>query len=183
MITTEKDIIARCQQGDTAAFRYVVERYQTMLFTLGLKMLGDEEEAKDIVQDTFLKAWEHIGQYDPDYALSTWLYTIASRLCMTRMKRMRRLAPLPEDEHVLRRYMNEMDGQRQLENSELAAIVRVLAEGLGAKQRVVFTLSHLEGLDNREIEERTGLNARQVKSNLYAARQIIRERLKRMGYE
>lgn len=183
MIPTEKDIIARCQQGDTTAFRYVVEQYQTMLLTLGLKMLGDEEEAKDIVQDTFLRAWEHIGQYDSRYAFSTWLYTIASRMCMTRMKRMRRIAPLPEDEQVLRRYMNEMDGQRQLENSELAAIVRVLAEGLGAKQRVVFTLSHLEGLDNQEIEERTGLNARQVKSNLYAARQIVKQRLKQLGYE
>ena len=102
---------------------------------------------------------------------------------MSRMKRMRRLAPLPEDEQVLRRYMNEMDGQRQFENSELAAIVRVLAEGLGAKQRTVFTLCHVEGLDNREIEERTGLNARQVKSNLYVARQIIKQRLKQMGYE
>ena len=183
MIPTEKEIIARCQQGDTTAFRYVVQQYQTMLLTLGLKMLGDEEEAKDVVQDTFLKAWEHIGRYDSRYAISTWLYTIALRLCMSRMKRMRRIAPLPDDEQVLRRYMNQMDGQRQLENSELAAIVRVLAEGLGAKQRTVFTLSHLEGLDNREIEERTGLNARQVKSNLYAARQIIRERLKRMGYE
>ena len=114
MIPTEKDIIARCQQGDTAAFRYVVEQYQTMLLTLGLKMLGDEEEAKDIVQDTFLRAWEHIGQYDSRYALSTWLYTMAARLCMSRLKRMRRIAPMPEDEQVLRRYMNEMDGQRQL---------------------------------------------------------------------
>ena len=183
MISTEKDIIARCQQGDTAAFRHVVEQYQTMLLTLGLKMLGDEEEAKDIVQDTFLKAWEHIGQYDPRYALSTWLYTIASRLCMSRMKRLRRIVPLPGDEQVLRRYMSDDNGQRQLENSELAAIVRVLADGLGAKQRTVFTLCHLEGLDNHEIEERTGLDARQVKSNLYAARKIIRERLKRMGYE
>lgn len=183
MMPTEKDIIARCQQGDTTAFRYVVEQYQTMLLTLGLKMLGDDEEAKDIVQDTFLRAWEHIGQYDSRYALSTWLYTMAARLCMSRLKRMRRVAPMPEDEQVLRHYMNEMDGQRQLENSELVAIVRVLAEGLGTKQRVVFTLSHLEGLNNQEIEERTGLDARQVKSNLYAARQIVKQRLKQLGYE
>ena len=183
MISTEKEIIAQCQQGDTAAFRYVVEQYQTMLLTLGLKMLGDEEEAKDVVQDTFLKAWERIGQYDSRYALSTWLYTIASRLCMSRMKRMRRIVPLPDDEQVLRCYMSDDNGQRQLENSELAAIVRVLAEGLGAKQRAVFTLCHLEGLDNGEIEKVTGLDARQVKSNLYAARQIVRERLKQLGYE
>ena len=183
MISTEKDIVAQCQQGDTAAFRYVVERYQTMLFTLGLKMLGDEEEAKDIVQDTFVKAWERIGQYDPKYSLSTWLYTIASRLCMSRMKRMLRMAPLPDDEQVLRRYMDDDNGLRQLENNELAAIVRALADGLGAKQRLVFTLSHLEGLDNQEIEERTGLSARQVKSNLYAARQIVKQRLKQLGYE
>lgn len=183
MVSTEKDIIARCQQGDTQAFRYVVQQYQQMLLTLGLKLLGDEEEAKDMVQDTFVKAWEHMGRYDSRYAFSTWLYTIASRLSLSRLKRMRRLEPLPDDERVLQRYMTDNDSQRQLENSELAAIERTLADGLGAKQRLVFTLCHLEGWDNSEIEQITGLDARQVKSNLYAARQIVKQRLKQMGYE
>ena len=183
MNPTEKDIIAQCQQGDTNAFRHLVQNYQQMIFSLGLKVLGDEEEAKDIVQDTFLSAWQNIRRYDSRYALSTWLYTIASRRCFLRLKQMKRLAPLPGDELVLHRCMVDDNCQRQLENSELAAIVRLLSDGLGTKQRLVFTLSHFEGLSNTEIEETTGLDAKQVKSNLYAARQIIKERLKHLGYE
>lgn len=182
MTTAEKDIITQCQQGDTQAFRQVVERYQAMLLTLGIKMLGDEEDAKDLVQDTFLRAWERIAKFDPRYSLSTWLYTIASRLCLDRIRH-QHLAPLPADEQVLRRYMTDDNAHRQLENNEIASLVRLLADQLGAKQRLVFTLSCLEGRDNQEIEQITGLSARQVKSNLYAARQTVKEQLKHLGYE
>lgn len=63
------------------------------------------------------------------------------------------------------------------------SIVRLLAEGLSAKQRLVFTLCQLEGLPSSEVEQITGMDARQVKSNLYVARQTIRKRLKELGYE
>ena len=90
---------------------------------------------------------------------------------------------MPEDEAVFRDFATEEDGLRTLENREWASIVRVLAEGLGEKQRVVFTLVQLEGFSSQEVEEMTGWDAKQVKSNLYVARQTIRERLKMLGYE
>ena len=77
----------------------------------------------------------------------------------------------------------DTDNQRELENREWVAIVRTLAGRLSPKQRLVFTLCELEGLSSDETEQITGLNARQVKSNLYVARQTIRERLKYLGYE
>jgi RNA polymerase sigma-70 factor (ECF subfamily) len=153
-----------------------------MVFSLALKMLCDEEEAKDLVQETFLRVWQRIGDYDPQKSFTTWLYTIASRLCLDRLKSMRHTIPLPEDESVLRRFAAD-DNQRSLENSEWVAIVRTMAEGLSTKQRLVFTLCQLEGLSSSEVEQITGLDARQVKSNLYVARQTIRERLKHLGYE
>ncbi|MBR3287012.1 MAG: sigma-70 family RNA polymerase sigma factor, partial [Bacteroidales bacterium] len=66
-----------------------------MVYSLSLKMLADTEEARDLVQDTFLKVWQHIGRYDERYSLSTWIYTIASRLCLDRLRhdRMRRQTP------------------------------------------------------------------------------------------
>lgn len=177
------EILTRCQGGDKTAFSIVVSTYQRMVWSLALKMLCDEEEAKDATQETFIKIWVHIKRYDGSSSFSTWIYRIASNICLDRLKASRRLVHLPEDESVLREYATTGDSQRQLENSEWVAILRLLADRLSDKQRLVFTLSHLEGLDSTEISSITGLDAKQIKSNLYVARQAIREQLKKLGYE
>ena len=182
MIQTDSEIIARCQRGDKSAFRTVVENYLRMVFSLSLKMLADEEEAKDVVQDTFIRVWQSIRSYDPQKPFRTWLYTIATRLCLDRLKRKKSFIPLPDDECMLHRFASA-DSQRQLENAEWTAVVRLLAEGLSEKQRIAFTLCQLEGLSLQEAEEITDMDARQLKSNLYVARQTIRKRLKDLGYE
>ena len=183
MIQIEHDIILRCQQGDKDAFRWVVQTHQRMVFSLALKMLCDEEEAKDMVQETFIRVWQSIKGFDTQKTFSTWVYTIASRLCIDRLKRARKVVALPEDELVLRRFASDGDEQLSLENKEWVSIVRTLAENLSDKQRLVFTLCQLEGLPSAEVEQITGLDARQVKSNLYVARQTIRKRLNDLGYE
>ena len=183
MVQIERDIILQCQQGDKEAFRWVVKTHQRMIFSLALKMLCDEEEAKDIVQETFIRVWQSIRNYDPQKTFSTWVYTIASRLCIDRLKRSSRMVVLPEDEITLRRFASDTDSQQSLENREWISIVRMLAEGLSDKQRLVFTLCQLEGIPSAEVEQITGLDAKQVKSNLYVARQTIRKRLKELGYE
>lgn len=183
MIQIESDIISRCQQGDKDAFRWVVQTHQRMIFSLALKMLCDEEEAKDMVQETFIRVWQSIKGFDTQKTFSTWVYTIASRLCIDRLKRARKVVALPEDELVLRRFASDGDEQLSLENKEWVSIVKTLAESLSDKQRLVFTLCQLEGLPSAEVEQITGLDARQVKSNLYIARQAIRKRLNDLGYE
>ena len=183
MTQTERDIITRCQQGDKNAFRWVVQTHQRMLFSLALKMLCDEEEAKDMVQETLIRVWQSIRTYNPEKPFTTWIYTIASRLCLDRLKRVSRIVAMPDDELVVRRFATESDSQRVLENQEWISIVRTMADGLSDKQLLVFTLCQLEGLSSEEAQEITGLDARQVKSNLYVARQTIRKRLTALGYE
>ena len=183
MIQIESDIISRCQQGDKEAFRWVLQTHQRMIFSLALKMLCDEEEAKDLVQETFIRVWQSIRSFDSQKTFSTWVYTIASRLCIDRLKRARKVVALPEDELVLRRFASDGDEQLSLENKEWVSIVKTLAESLSDKQRLVFTLCQLEGLPSAEVEQITELDARQVKSNLYLARQTIRKRLNDLGYE
>lgn len=180
MTEMESNILQRCRDGDKGAFRWVVQTYQRMLFSLALKMLADEEDAKDVVQEAFIRAWQNITDYDPRRSFSTWLYTIASRLCLDRLRRQK---PQPQDEQVLARFASETDTERTLENSEWMSIVRMLAAELSEKQRLVFTLCQLEGLSSAEVEEITEMDARQVKSNLYVARQAIRKRLIDLGYE
>ena len=136
-----------------------------------------------MVQETFIRVWQSIRNYNPEKPFTTWIYTIASRLCLDRLKRTNRIVAMPEDELVVRRFASESDSQRVLENQEWVALVRTMAEGLSDKQQLVFTLCQLEGLSSEDAQEITGLDARQVKSNLYVARQTIRKRLKALGYE
>ena len=183
MTQTERDIITRCQQGDKAAFRWVVQTHQRMIFSLALKMLCDEEEAKDMVQETFIRVWQRIRDLDQQKTISTWIYTIASRLCIDKLRRTNRIESMPEDKLALRRYASDNDNQRTLENREWVAIVKTIVEGLSEKQRLVFTLCQLEGLSSAEAEQITGFDAKQIKSNLFAARQTVRKRLLELGYE
>ena len=183
MTQTERDIITRCQDGDKEAFRWVVQTHQRMVFSLALKMLCDEEEAKDMVQETFIRVWQRIRDLDHQKTIGTWIYTIASRMCIDKLRHMNRIVSIPEDQMTLRRFASDSDNQLSLENRQWVSIVRTIAEGLSAKQRLVFTLIQLEGLTSDEAEQITGLDARQIKSNLFVARQTVRKRLKALGYE
>ena len=183
MTQTERDIITRCQQGDKAAFRWVVQTHQRMIFSLALKMLCDEEEAKDMVQETFIKVWQRIRDLDEQKNIGTWIYTIASRMCIDKLRRTNRIVSMPEDQLALRRFASDNDNQRTLENREWVSIVKTIVEGLSKKQRLVFTLCQLEGRSSAEVEQITGFDAKQIKSNLFVARQTVTKRLKELGYE
>ncbi len=176
------DIIERCRCGDQAAFRKVVQTYQQMVFTLAFRSLCDEEEAKDVVQETMIKVWVSFATYNPRQNLRNWIYTIAIRLCFDRLKERGRMEPLPEEEDRFDQYVSDSDTERQLENRELIGVIRTLTSRLSPKQRIVFTLVHLENLDTEEVEQITGLDAAKIKSNLYVARKTIREQLKQLGY-
>ena len=178
----DTDIISRCKAGDKAAFHSVVQNCQGMVYSLSLKMLADIEEAKDVVQDTFIKVWQNIGSYDDRYGFNTWVYTIASRLCLDRLRKVRPIGPDRADERIFETVADDSDPERQLESSEWVSVIKVLADELSGKQRLVFTLSQLEGLETARIMEITGLDADQIKSNLYAAKKNIGERLIKMGY-
>jgi RNA polymerase sigma-70 factor (ECF subfamily) len=153
-----------------------------MVYSLSLKMLADVEEAKDVVQDTFIKVWQNMASYDDRYSFNTWVYTIASRLCLDRLRKVRPIGPADADERVFEQVADDSDPERQLESSEWVSVIKVMADELSGKQKLVFTLSQLEGLDTAQITEITGLDADQIKSNLYAAKKNIRERLIQMGY-
>ena len=176
------DIIERCRGGDQAAFRVVVQTFQQMVFTLAFRLMCDEEEAKDVVQETMIRVWVNFASYNQRQNLRNWIYTIAIRLCFDRLKKKDPLEPLTEDEEYFSQYVSDSDTERELENQELLSVIKTLVSRLSPKQRVVFTLVHLENLDTEEVEQITGLDAAKIKSNLYVARKTIREQLKQLGY-
>ena len=174
------ELVKRSKQRDMAAFRLLVETHQRFVFNLAFRLLCDEEEAKDIVQETFVRIWRHLQKYEGHRArFSTWLYKIACNLCYDRLKVVKRLHDskiLKIEESKLKVSVCE-DLEESIINRDLKEYITSLTGGLTPKQRLVFTLRDLEGLEIDEVREITGMTGAKIKSNLYLARQYIREKL------
>ncbi|NJO88398.1 MAG: RNA polymerase sigma factor [Chloroflexia bacterium] len=178
------ELILKCKSGDKEAFRPIMQEYADYLFTLAFRLLRNDEEAKDIVQETFIKVWQNINSYKKEVKLTTWMYKICINLCFDKLKSKKR-KPLVYEENFENIYKSIASESliESLDNKQLAMVIEQLAEGLTPKQQLVFVLKDIQGLESDEIEEITGLEKGQVKSNLYYARKEIRNKLIKIGYE
>jgi len=172
------DLVLSSQKNDTKAFRKLVEAYQPMVFSLAFRMLCNEDDAKDMVQETFIRIWKKIRTFDNGHNFSTWVYTIATNLCYDQLRKTKR-KPIDNhvDQQVLKKFVSEENNEQAIINSELAAIITGLTEELSPKQKLVFTLRDLEGLEIDEIVAITTLSHEKIKSNLFLARQFIRKKI------
>ncbi|MFZ5941828.1 MAG: RNA polymerase sigma factor [Bacteroidota bacterium] len=178
-VTAEKPdrILASIRKGDQEAFRELTVLYVDYAFSIAFRILGDEEDARDAVQETFIAVWTNLKHYDPRKSFRNWLYRILVNRCLDMLrkrKRQRLIRPDPEQWKKMKVFSSD-NLESQLENAELAGIIRLLTERLSPKQKIVFILSELEGIPNGEIAEITGMNPDTVKSNLNLARKKIRE--------
>ncbi|QEH40489.1 RNA polymerase sigma factor [Chitinophaga sp. XS-30] len=173
--------IARCQQGDTAAFGQIVTLYQSQIFAYVFRLVGNEDDAKDVVQETFLRAWTYCKTYDPKFRFRTWLYTIATNCSYDYLRSKKTLVPYAEENIILLSdQLANSNLEQQLLNRNIASVIAQLTHSLTPKQKLVFTLKYLEGLETEEITVITRLTAEKVKSNLYLAKKNIKEALRKM---
>lgn len=169
-----RDII----KGDKSTFRKLVEAYQEKAYGLAFRMLGDEEDARDVVQEGFIKIWEKIHTYDQNEKFSNWMYRIVSNTAIDRIRTRKRNPENHYDDISALSYLSEHDNpEKKLETEESLKLIRLLTKELPEKQSLVFSLRDLQGLSQNEVEEITGMKGDLVKSNLYHARKFIREKL------
>ncbi len=162
-------------QNHRKAFRQIVESYQYMIYTLAFRVLGNEEDAKDIVQETFIRLWTHLSDFNPEKKFSTWIYRIAANLCLDKLKKRKYIA-LDINDLTVMNFESE-NFEIELSNKELGDVITAITNNLSPKQKLVFTLRYIEELKIEEIKEITGLSADKIKSNLYIAKQNIRKKL------
>jgi len=180
---TVAELIHRSRLNDLEAFRLLVERHQSFVYSIAFRLLCDEENAKDAAQETFIRVWKNIGLFKEEMRFSTWLYKITTNLCYDHIKSEKRRnnhEVSTMEKSVLVNLASDENIETSLINSELAAAIRILTRQLTPKQQLVFTLRELEGLEVEEISEITGLSPDKIKSNLYCARQTIRAILEKM---
>jgi RNA polymerase sigma-70 factor (ECF subfamily) len=175
----EAALVARLRAGDARAFETLVTTYQHRIFGVALRMLGSRAEAEDVAQETFLRAHRALGEFRGDARLGTWLYAIASRLCLTRLTSGARRHERSDDLALLRCPAPAADAATALERQELAAALRDAIAALPDERRIVVVLRDLEGLGYEEIAEVLGLELGTVRSRLHRARLDLKAKLER----
>ncbi len=174
----DADIIYKCRNRDEKAFRILVEKFQSYAFNLAFRLVLDEEDAKDIVQESFIRVWKHIHRYDQKIVFTTWLYKIVINLCYDNLKSTKRrnhmAMRLADNQAILVSNDNASENE---DNKDLIRKIRKLSKSLTLKQRIVFVLRDLLELPIKEVSGILGLSEGSVKTNLYLARLNIRERI------
>jgi RNA polymerase sigma-70 factor (ECF subfamily) len=177
----EKELIEECRNGDLHNFRKVVEKTTPMIFSVAFRILGDEDAARDIVQDTMVTIWQKLSRIKTVESYKTWAYRIAVNKCYDQLRKQKRQKENRYDDQtwaIISNHISE-EGITELENKENAQIINLLTNKLSQKQKVVFILSELEEMPAGEIAKITGMNRSAVKANLYYARKNIESLLQK----
>ena len=172
------DIIHKCRKRDEKAFKVLVEQFQSYAFSLAFRLVLSEDDAKDIVQESFIRIWRHISHYDSNVLFTTWLYKIVTNLCYDNLKSSKRRnnAKLKFADHQALLTLGD-SVSRNIENKDLIRKIRQLSKDLTIKQRMVFVLRDLHEIPVKEVSKILSLSEGAVKTNLYLARLNIRERI------
>lgn len=174
----DETLVQKCLSGDTEAFGELVGRYERPIFNVALRVLRDREEARDATQNAFVKAWQHLDQFDGNRRFFSWLYRIAVNESLNRATRRRKAEPL--DERLVDRGASPDACAERLEQSVL--IERAI-ERLSDTHREVIVLRHWLDLSYEEIGEALHVPAKTVKSRLFSARTRLGEILTAMGVD
>jgi len=180
MQMNDATIVRRACRGDEAAFVELVELYQSPIYRLCYRMLGESIEAEDAAQETFLRAYRHLAGYQPERSFRTWLFAIATHYCIDCLRR-RRPMPLPLESEPASRHPSLIEAGPGPEGTALLKEDHVefqsLLARLSPKDRDVILMHYWGALSYDEIARTTGASTEAIKSRLHRARASLAKML------
>ena len=182
---TDKELFAKVADDNERAFAMFVDRYKNRLFNFVFRIISEKEMAEDILQETFLRVYNQRKNYSPDYALSTWVYTIALNLCRSELRK-RKLRKFISLEFLKEESDIELPDEKNLEPQKLKPLLDKAIKGLPDEYRTAFVLCDIDRLPYSEIAEIMRVPVGTVKSRINRARTMLREKLlpyKELNYE
>ena len=177
---TDEVIVDRVLGGDLAAFEVLMRRYNQRLFRVLRGLLGDDDEAEDVLQDAYLRAFEHLAQFAGRSRFSTWLTKIGVHEALARRRRRRRLQVVNFDDPeilAMNPVHREPGPEQQAANHELRHLLTEAVDSLPDELREVFALRMIDDLDTRKTADCLQLTEANVKVRLHRARAVLRARL------
>ncbi len=184
---SEADLLAALRRGDRQAFAAVIDRCGDTVYHVAYRLLGSREEAEDVLQETFLQAFQHLKDFRGEARLCTWLYRIAYNLALMRLRRKEpetisidQPLNLGDDEEVPRELFDWCClPEEELLRAELRSVLEEAIRSLPPGLRAVFLLRDGEGLSTEEVARILGISTDAVKTRLHRARLRLREHLSR----
>lgn len=178
-------LVAEAKAGSYAAFEELVSRYEKKIYRLGINLTGNPEDAEDVLQETFLKAFQHLPDFREDSRFYTWIVRIAVNEGLMKLRKRRSDKSVPmedtvdEEGSVMPREVADWrpNPEQQLAQAELETILNDAARSLPPTFRTVFFLRDVEGLSTQETAELLGLTVSAVKARLFRARLQLRDEL------
>lgn len=171
----DRSLVRAAVAGRRDAFNAIVERHQRSVYQVCYRFVGNHEDASDLAQDVFVRAWRALGQFKGEAALSTWLYRIAVNLCLNRVSlKTPPLEPLADNQFVDERHEHPTD---HLVREERARTVRRAIESLPNKQRATVILRTYQELSHQQIADILGSSVGAVKANFFHALANLRRTL------
>jgi RNA polymerase sigma-70 factor (ECF subfamily) len=177
----DRELVGRARRGDREAFTQLIVQYQVPLYNMALRMVGGPDDAADIVQDAFLRAWENIRSLR-EAPFKSWLFQIAANLCYDHFRRGRRYGVMPEEEQggkLVGLGQATPDPQERAEANERNRLVRAGIAALDHDMRIAIILRDVNGLSYDEIAATLRVPLGTVKSRIARAREAVQQSLQR----
>ena len=173
----DRQLVQTIRAGDTDAFETLVRRKTTKVYALCYRVIGNAEDAKDISQLVFLKLWENLGKYDPQYAFDTWLYRMVTNVAIDFMRNKQ-----SRDNAVnsnLRLVKTSADPEQTviMQQKEVEHLFNEIATVLSPKQKTIFIMNQMEDLPSAEIAKILGCRESTVRNHLFNARKLMQHQL------
>jgi RNA polymerase sigma-70 factor (ECF subfamily) len=188
MATTDEELVARSMGGDLDSFNQLVLRWERPIYALAYRVIGREEDARDVAQETFLRAFRALSGFKGQAKFSSWLYRITLNLCRDWIRRQRRtpIAQAPEGVDLV-----ELAGETEpgesieelVSRKELGRAVSKALATLSEEQRTAIILKEYHGLTFQEIADLLGCPLSTVKTRLYQGLTVVRKQLRDAGVE
>ncbi len=183
MEQNDADLVRQTLNGNTAAYNSLVQRYQRQVYNLAYRMLGNAEDAGDLVQDTFLRAYGALASFRQDASFLTWLYKIASNLCIDQLRSRKAKSTLSLDVELEEGREPAADirscgPEEAAVRSSVQDVVQKAVLNLPEKYRAVVVMRHLQDMSVDEIARVLDLPTGTVKTHLFRARDMLRGRLR-----
>ena len=179
---TDRELVARAGAGDQEAFEQLVRDNQNRVYSLAVRLVGDREEAADLAQEAFLRAWQGLAAFQGESSFATWIYRLTTNVCIDYLRRKKRRQEVEpavslddEDSGWAEPADAGQDPQRKLEEAERSRALSRGLERLPEHQRQVLVMRELSGLSYQEIGAATGLDLGTVKSRIARARLALRK--------
>ncbi len=173
----DRQLVQTIRGGDTDAFETLVRRKTSKVYALCYRIIGNAEDAKDISQLVFLKLWENLGKYDPQFAFDTWLYRMVTNVAIDFMRNKQSRDNAVNSNLRLVRTSAEPEQGVIVQRKEVETVFSEIANVLSPKQKTIFVMNQMEDLPSAEIAKILGCRESTVRNHLFNARKLLQVQL------